>query len=70
MLRSSGPSARVPPAFEKVVPGEVGEIPIDAQLVQPYYTGALARACGMTISARLEGEEVVIEALTAAAAAA
>jgi histidine phosphotransferase ChpT len=66
VLRSSGPSARVPPAFEKVVPGHIGGIPIDAQLVQPYYTGALARACGMTISARLDGEDVVIEAAASA----
>jgi histidine phosphotransferase ChpT len=70
VLRSSGPSARVPAAFEKVVPGEIGGIPIDAQLVQAYYTGALARACGMTISARLDGEEVLIEAGAQAAAVA
>ena len=64
-LRSSGPSARVPPAFEKLVPGDIAEIPIDAQLVQAYYTGALARACGMVVSARLVGEDVVIEAVAA-----
>ena len=65
MLRSSGPSARVPAAFEKLVPGEVGDTPIDAQLVQAYYTGALGRACGVTIGARLDGEDVVIEAAAA-----
>ena len=70
VLRSSGQSARVPPAFEKVVPGEVTGTPIDAQLVQAYYTGALARACNMTISARLEGEDVVIDAAAVTAAAA
>ena len=64
-LRSSGPSARIPPAFEKLVPGDIAEIPIDAQLVQAYYTGALARACGMAVSARLAGEDVVIEAAAA-----
>ena len=62
VLRSSGPSARVPAAFEKLVPGEIGGLTIDAQLVQAYYTGALARVCGMSISARLDGEDVVIEA--------
>jgi len=60
ILRSAGPSARVPPAFEKLIPGDIAGATIDAQLVQAYYTGALARACGMTISARLEGADVVI----------
>lgn len=65
VLRSSGPSARVPPAFEKLIPGDIVDITIDAQLVQAYYTGALARACGMSVSARLDGEDVVIEAVAA-----
>ncbi len=62
VLRSSGPSARVPAAFEKLVPGAIADLTIDAQLVQAYYTGALARACAMSIAARLEGADVVIEA--------
>jgi histidine phosphotransferase ChpT len=70
ILRSSGPSARVPPAFEKLVPGDIAGVPVDAQSVQPYYTGALARVCGMAVSARLEGEDVVVEAVSTAAAAA
>jgi histidine phosphotransferase ChpT len=70
ILRSSGPSARVPPAFEKLVPGEISGLPVDAQSVQAYYTGALARACGMAISAKLEGEDVVVEATSVATAAA
>ena len=67
LLRSTGPSARVPPAFEKLVPGDIADVTIDAQLVQAYYTGALARACGMTISARLDGADVVIEGVSEAA---
>lgn len=62
VLRSSGPSARVPPAFEKLVPGDIDGVPVDAQSVQAYYTGALARACGMKVSAALDGEVVVVEA--------
>jgi histidine phosphotransferase ChpT len=61
-LRASGPSARVPPAFEKLVPGQIEGIPVDAQSVQPYYAGALARACGMEVEARLDGADVVITA--------
>jgi histidine phosphotransferase ChpT len=62
VLRSAGPSARVPPAFENLVPGEIGGIAVDAQSVQAYYTGALARAVAMSISARLDNADVVIEA--------
>ena len=61
-LRSSGPSARVPAVFENLVPGRVDGVPVDAQSVQAYYTGALARAVPMAISARLDGSDVVIEA--------
>jgi histidine phosphotransferase ChpT len=61
-LRSSGPSARIPPAFEKLVPGDIAGIAIDAQAVQAYYTGALARACGMSVTAELEGADVVVRA--------
>jgi histidine phosphotransferase ChpT len=70
ILRSSGPSARVPPAFEKLVPGDIAGVPVDAQSVQAYYAGALARVCGMAISARLEGDHVVVEAVSTGPAAA
>ncbi len=63
LFRSSGPSARVPPAFESLVPGHIAGVPVDAQSVQAYYTGALARAVSMSISARLDGSDVVIEAV-------
>jgi histidine phosphotransferase ChpT len=70
LLRSTGPSARVPPAFETLVPGRIEGVQVDAQSVQAYYTGALARAAGMNIAARLDGPDVVIEAAKASAAAA
>jgi len=63
-LTAAGPSVRVPAAFEKLVPGDVDGA-VDAQSVQAYYTGALARACRMAISARLDGEQAVIEAVAA-----
>jgi histidine phosphotransferase ChpT len=66
-LRCTGPSARVPPQFEKLVPGDIAGTPVDATAVQAYYTGALARACRMDISAKLEGEDVVVEAIPMAA---
>jgi histidine phosphotransferase ChpT len=65
-LRSVGPSARVPAAFEKLVPGDIAGTTIDAQAVQAYYTGALARASGMAIAARLDGSDVEVVASPAA----
>ncbi len=62
VFRSEGPSARVPPAFEKLVPGDIADVTVDATAVQAYYTGALARACGMSIAARLEDGAVSIVA--------
>jgi histidine phosphotransferase ChpT len=65
VLRSSGPSARVPAAFEKLVPGDIAGLLMDAQAVQAYYTGALARASGMAVEAALDGADVVIKAAPA-----
>lgn len=64
-LRSSGTNARVPPAFERLVPGDIEGLTVDAQAIQPYYTGALARASGMAISAVLDGGDAVIKAVPA-----
>jgi histidine phosphotransferase ChpT len=68
-IRSTGPRPRVPAAFEKLVPGKVELTEIDAHAIQGYYTGALARAVGMSVAARLEGDAVVIEARPDAGAA-
>jgi histidine phosphotransferase ChpT len=62
VLRSIGPSARVPSAFERLVPGDIDGLTVDAQAVQGYYTGALARAARMAVAATLEGADVVITA--------
>ena len=59
-LRASGRNARIPAAFEDLVPGTVEGGTIDAHAVQGFYTGTLARACGFTINAALDGEDVVI----------
>lgn len=58
----AGPSARIPSAFEKLVPGDIGDVTVDAHQVQPYYAGLLARLSRMRVTAVLEGEMVVITA--------
>lgn len=62
VLRSTGANARIPAAFEKLVPGDIAGIAIDAQAVQAYYTGALARACRMSVTAVPDGDDIVITA--------
>ena len=64
----SGPSARIPAAFEKLIPGTIIDVNIDAHAVQPYYAGLLARACGMTVAAVLDGTDVIITARSTVAA--
>ena len=62
IFHCSGPSARIPGAFENLVKGDIAGEHIDAHAVQPYYAGLLARTCGMNVSARLEGADVIIAA--------
>ena len=64
-FRCSGPNARIPSAFEKLVPGRIADVHLDAHAVQPYYTGLLARACRMDVAAVLDGADVVITAKAA-----
>jgi len=68
-IRCTGPRPRVPAAFEKLVPGTIEADAIDAHAIQGYYTGALARAVDMAVTARLDGDTVVLEARPGAAAA-
>lgn len=67
-FQCSGPNARIPSAFEKLVPGHIADVHLDAHAVQPYYTGLLARACGMEVTAVLDGADVLIRAKRVAAA--
>ncbi len=58
----SGPSARVPPALERPVPGDIAGEVMDAHAIQPYYAGLLARLSRMRVAGAFEGENVVITA--------
>ena len=60
-IASSGLNARIPQAVPALVAGEA-ENPIDAHAIQPFYTGLLARTCGMTIALAPEGETIVLTA--------
>jgi histidine phosphotransferase ChpT len=60
-ITSTGLNARIAQAVPALVAGE-SDNPIDAHAIQPFYTGLLARACGMSIALAPEGESIVLTA--------
>jgi histidine phosphotransferase ChpT len=58
---AAGLNSRVPSAIPGLLEGGTGE-PIDAHAIQPYYTGLLARACGLKATIAAEGESIVVAA--------
>jgi histidine phosphotransferase ChpT len=61
-ISASGLNARIPHAVPALLEGISENGSIDAHAVQPFYAGLLARACGLTASAAMEGDAVVISA--------
>lgn len=59
-ISATGSYAKVPQAVPELLAGGSHNGSVDAHAVQPYYTGLLARECGMTVTAALEGEIIVI----------
>ena len=60
-VTAAGANARLAPAAAGLLAGTPAEA-VDAQAIQPFYTGLLAKACGLTITATSEGEAVVVSA--------
>ena len=61
-VTTTGLNARIPQAVPGLVAGETGGNPVDAHAIQPFFTGVLARACGLSVNLALEGESVVLTA--------
>ena len=59
---STGMNARIAPAVPALIAGDNGGNPIDAHAIQPFYTGLLARTCGMTVALAPDGETIVLTA--------
>jgi histidine phosphotransferase ChpT len=59
-LTSSGLNARVPPAVPGLLAGNSEHGTIDAHAIQPFYTGLLAKACGVGVNLTPEGDGVVV----------
>lgn len=58
---AAGLNARVTPATVDLLAGNPAQN-VDAHGIQPFYTGILARDCGLAIAATVEGETIVVTA--------
>jgi histidine phosphotransferase ChpT len=61
-ITSSGLNARVPQGVPILLQGSSENGSIDAHAVQPFYAGLLARACGLNVELKTDGEAVLITA--------
>lgn len=59
-IEACGLNARVPQAMAALVAGGEEGQAIDAHAIQPFFTGLLARTCGLSVAIESEGEAVVV----------
>lgn len=64
-VTATGPNARLPGHAADLIAGRSESGGVDAHAIQPYYTGAIARAAGMAVSLTIEGEVVTLTAAKA-----
>jgi histidine phosphotransferase ChpT len=64
---TTGPMIRIPNGVVELLAGQPEDGRIDAHVIQPFYTGLIARESGMAVSIEMEGESVVLQARTATA---
>jgi histidine phosphotransferase ChpT len=60
-ITARGLNARLAPATADLLAGTSAEA-VNAHAIQPFYTGILSRDCSFAISARLDGDAVVVTA--------
>ncbi len=61
-ITATGQNARIPNHAEDLIAGRGPNGVIDAHAVQPFYTGQIARAAGMSVAFAIEGDKVTIRA--------
>jgi histidine phosphotransferase ChpT len=59
---AAGPNARIPHAVPALLAGTSENGSVDAHAIQPFYAGLLARACGLEVTLKAEGEAIVVAA--------
>jgi histidine phosphotransferase ChpT len=61
-VSATGVNAKIQPTVPSLLTGELGGNNLDAHRIQPFYTGLLAKDCGVKAMMTAEGETVVIAA--------
>jgi histidine phosphotransferase ChpT len=61
-INAAGLNARIPQALAGLLAGAPESGTVDAHAIQPFYTGLLAKACGILVSLAAEGDSVVVTA--------
>lgn len=61
-IMSEGLNARVPTETGRFLNGKSDEDELDARAIQPFFTGLVARGCGMEIAAQMESENFSLRA--------
>jgi histidine phosphotransferase ChpT len=59
-ILASGLNARIPQAVPALIAGNSETGSVDAHAIQPFYAGMLARACGLTLELKAEGDAIVV----------
>jgi len=59
-ITASGLNARIPQVIPGLLEGRSDNGTVDAHAIQPFYTGLLARSCGVAVSLAAEGEAIVV----------
>src|SRR5499427_10155679 len=61
-IAATGLNARIPQAVPALLEGTSESGSVDAHAIQPFYAGLLARACGLKVEIRPDGEKIVVAA--------
>ncbi|AMN44334.1 histidine phosphotransferase ChpT [Rhodoplanes sp. Z2-YC6860] len=61
-LSVTGTNAKIPQAIPPLLAATPSDHAIDAHAIQPFYTGMLAKNCGLSVSMAPEGEAIVVAA--------
>jgi len=59
-ITAAGINARIAQAVPGLLEGQTESGTVDAHAIQPFYTGLLARACGLAVVLTTEGDTVVV----------
>jgi histidine phosphotransferase ChpT len=59
-IAAIGMNARIPSAVPGLLEGNSETGTVDAHAIQPFYTGLLARACGLSVALTAEGDGVTV----------